>query len=1227
MSKTFLKAISIMLTLCLALSLTGPVGMLTKAEASSTLLSNDFENGDTSAWNLPSGFALHSDAGNNVLKYTYNAGSSTRKYAVAGESNWSHYEVELKVTSASDSNSVGVYARYNGENNHYLLRLDTATDTLSLVKRLSGNASLLGSAPIVLDLNTWYTLKLEVNDDQITGYVDGVPLVSVTDASHTTGKIAIGGYSKSSYAVDDVIVRDLRQPTRLEVQPESVVLLEDEVRQLSATVFDQGDQAMNDVSVTWSSDDASVAAVDGNGFTTGMAAGSTVVRATYGSLSDSAAVTVEELVTEAPLELKRTLQPLEVDGALDESVWSLDRTARKSVLGVNGNTVNFGALWDEDYLYVGVQVFDDALWNDSTDSYDDDSVEVFIDADHNHGSTYDVNDWHFRKGYNDTALFERLNERAGVLHASAAIPGGYAVELAIPWINLGLTAGAGLDFGFDLAVNDDDTGGVREGQLVWSGIADNYKNTVAFGDAILLSDTVGTTPPPTQPAPVDRYVTPQGAGSMDGSSWANAFAGDTAGGLQAAWDATGDGHTLFVGSGTYTVPQTVELTRGGTDESSWKRLLGVDTGAGAPVFQGDYTLSNQVQRSLIDVPLGVSYWHIENIVIRNYYYGVYANGQHEGVRVIDVDMHDMSDGVYMWGRATRSNPDAGSHDIVIKGGHYTNYTKSAVRFRNGNYNASVIGVTADAGGQANYAAGSFPMGFRIGNSPESEYIFDHDIVFQDVVSSNSWHENGGNYWNGDGFAAERQTYNLTYVRSKAFDSTDGGWDDKSINPVFIDTVAFGNKRNYRIWSADKAVFIRSIGAYSYKRGGNGDSLGLWVGSAVGKAELYYSTLYNNENTEIALEGATNQVDIYDSIIGDSNGGALYVLNGGQVNVTNTEEYIAGVQGNDPQFVNGTNAGWQGNSTDFNSQLYGTAKGYTYPGPNSTPYTVQISAASLSLDKYEEAAVSAQVLDGNGQPVTDLENVIWYSDDAYLARLLQSRGANAVVQGLNEGTTQLVAMYKGAEAKITVTVPGAMQAPQDAEAPVTTTNAPSGWVSDEVEVQLTASDDLSGVASTYYRLNGGEETAGTSLTIVEEGVHTLQYWSVDEAGNAETAQTVEIKVDRTGPVLQVNTNLQSLWPPNGKFHDIIVDVSAEDELSGTASIVLTGISSNEAGELEDIQDAEYGTFDTRFKLRAKREGSGSGRVYTVSYRATDAAGNVSTGEGYVVVEHDQSKKEK
>ena len=90
------------------------------------------------------------------------------------------------------------------------------------------------------------------------------------------------------------------------------------------------------------------------------------------------------------------------------------------------------------------------------------------------------------------------------------------------------------------------------------------------------------------------------------------------------------------------------------------------------------------------------------------------------------------------------------------------------------------------------------------------------------------------------------------------------------------------------------------------------------------------------------------------------------------------------------------------------------------------------------------------------------------------------------------------------------------------------------------------------------------------------------------------------------------------------------VSSSD-ICGAPSVVLTSITSSEpdnatgsgdGNTVDDIQNAAVGTADFNFDLRAERAGGGGGRVYTVTYRATDAAGNETVAEGTVVVEHDR-----
>lgn len=183
-----------------------------------------------------------------------------------------------------------------------------------------------------------------------------------------------------------------------------------------------------------------------------------------------------------------------IDGNLSESGWNLATSASKTTIGTPNNTVTFGVMWDSTNLYVGVKVLDANLFNDSANTWEDDSVEVYIDANHNMGTTYDSFDRQFVKGYNDTAL-SSIGSTTGVQHAWAAVSGGYSTEMAIPWSNLGVTPTPGLVIGFDIGHNDDDNAGTREHQAVWWGTVNNYNNTSGFGTVLLVG---GTAPTPTR---------------------------------------------------------------------------------------------------------------------------------------------------------------------------------------------------------------------------------------------------------------------------------------------------------------------------------------------------------------------------------------------------------------------------------------------------------------------------------------------------------------------------------------------------------------------------------------------------------------------------------------------------------------------------------------------------------------------------------------------------------
>ncbi len=194
-------------------------------------------------------------------------------------------------------------------------------------------------------------------------------------------------------------------------------------------------------------------------------------------------------------------------------------------------------------------------------------------------------------------------------------------------------------------------------------------------------------------------------------------------------------------------------------------------------------------------------------------------------------------------------------------------------------------------------------------------------------------------------------------------------------------------------------------------------------------------------------------------------------------------------------------------------------------------------------------------------------------------------------------------------------------------PVTTVQpSAANWTNQDVTVALSATDNLSG-AEIQYSLDGGATWTYYSFPFVvtEEGVYEIQYRSMDYAGNVEPAKSLEVKIDKTRPELTVGLDKETLGPPNHKLETVTAAVYASDPLSGIASWSLTSITSNEPdngsddGNTEnDIQNAESGTPDTVFELRAERSGTGSGRVYTIVYTATDHAGNSITVPAQVTV---------
>ncbi len=95
----------------------------------------------------------------------------------------------------------------------------------------------------------------------------------------------------------------------------------------------------------------------------------------------------------------------------------------------------------------------------------------------------------------------------------------------------------------------------------------------------------------------------------------------------------------------------------------------------------------------------------------------------------------------------------------------------------------------------------------------------------------------------------------------------------------------------------------------------------------------------------------------------------------------------------------------------------------------------------------------------------------------------------------------------------------------------------GWYIGDVTVNLSVIEKLSGVNRTIYRLDSGDWNDYAGNFTVGDGTHTLDYFSVDMAGNSEREKNITINVDAVSP------EISSISPEDGEKPDANVTINA------------------------------------------------------------------------------------
>jgi hypothetical protein len=178
-------------------------------------------------------------------------------------------------------------------------------------------------------------------------------------------------------------------------------------------------------------------------------------------------------------------------------------------------------------------------------------------------------------------------------------------------------------------------------------------------------------------------------------------------------------------------------------------------------------------------------------------------------------------------------------------------------------------------------------------------------------------------------------------------------------------------------------------------------------------------------------------------------------------------------------------------------------------------------------------------------------------------------------------------------------------------------------------QATGSDACGPVTITYT----DTFVAGAGGT----GVTTRKWKATDGCGNTTEQNQIITTVDTTNPVINLKPAAgDTLWSPNHKYVTFNLSqfvASVTDSCNttlGVSSVYISKVTSDEpeninSGDGNTLLDMVIAPNCQSVDLRAERDGSKNGRVYTITLKVKDASNNIGYATVKVTVPHSQGPK--
>ncbi|MFL6282571.1 MAG: immunoglobulin-like domain-containing protein [Pyrinomonadaceae bacterium] len=237
--------------------------------------------------------------------------------------------------------------------------------------------------------------------------------------------------------------------------------------------------------------------------------------------------------------------------------------------------------------------------------------------------------------------------------------------------------------------------------------------------------------------------------------------------------------------------------------------------------------------------------------------------------------------------------------------------------------------------------------------------------------------------------------------------------------------------------------------------------------------------------------------------------------------------------------------------------------------------------------------------------------------------------------LGTGATLSVSLASGSHTiTLTVTDTGGGSDTDDVVINIVDTAAPVIHINGDNPLTVECHTTFTDPGATATDTCAGSVPVNSSGTVDANtpGTYEIHYSASDGTHTATATRTVNV-VDTSGPTITINPNQQmSLWPANHKYQTVTVTdfvLGASDACDSTVNrskVYIVKITSDELengnGDGNTSDDIVIAPGCKSAQLRAEREGGGDGRVYTITFKVVDAAGNFATATATVTVPKSQ-----